>query len=82
MLTLIQVEPTNVYYKAALQLGLDGYSGIKIRAIPKLPEDEDAEFRPDARTRRNMMRMVIPFPSVTTQCSLSGESPEGQDDKR
>jgi len=82
MLTLIQVEPINIYYQAVLQLGLNGYSGIKIRTIPKLPEDADSEFRPDARTRRNMMRMVIPFSSVTTQCSRSGESPEGQDDKR
>jgi hypothetical protein len=49
--------------------------------IPKLLEDADSEVRPDARTRRNMMKMVIPFSSVTTQCSLSGKSPEGQGDK-
>ena len=35
--------------------------------IPKPLEDADSEVSPDARTRRNMMRMVIPFSNVTTQ---------------
>jgi hypothetical protein len=50
--------------------------------IPKLFEGADSEFRPDERTRRNMIRMVIPFSSVATLCSFSGESSEGQGDKR
>jgi len=36
--------------------------------IPKPLEDADSEVSPDARARRNMMRMVIPFSNVTTQC--------------
>jgi len=38
------------------------------RHIPKPLEDADSEVSPDAGTRRNMMRMVIPFSNVTTQC--------------
>ena len=49
--------------------------------IHKLLEDTDSEVHPDARARHNMMKRVIPFSSVTTQCSPSGESPEGQGDK-
>jgi len=40
---------------------------IKLSYIPKPLEDADSEVSPDARTRRNMMRMVIPFSNVTTQ---------------
>jgi hypothetical protein len=42
---------------------------------------EDAEIRSDPITRRDIIKIVILFLSVTTQCSLSGESPEGQGDK-
>ena len=50
--------------------------------IPKLPKYAGSEFHPNARTRRNMQRMVIPFSNVTTQYSLSDETPKGQSDKR
>jgi hypothetical protein len=42
--------------------------GVNIETyIPKPPEDAGSDFRPDARSRRNMQRMVIPFSNVTTQ---------------
>jgi len=41
-------------------------------------EDEDSEFRPDARTRRNMMRMVIPSQVLQRSARFRANLPKGK----
>jgi len=63
-LTTIQVNAEVFEYKAG-NISFD-IGSLKYNDIPKPLEDVDSEVSPDARTRRNMMRMVIPFSNVTT----------------
>ena len=46
--------------------------------IPKLLENAHSEFRPDARSRRNMMRMVFPFQVLQRSASFRANLPKGK----
>jgi len=46
--------------------------------IPKPLQDTDSELSPDARTRRNTMRMVFPFQVLQRRNSFRAKLPEGK----
>ncbi len=46
--------------------------------IPKLPQYANSELRPDARIRRNMMRMVFPFQVLQRSASSRAKLPKGK----